>query len=156
MSKGFTIFEMVLVLALFGVVLATVSLPLIAFRGQRAMDDAAILLTDVLRRAETQALAGHFGDGWGVHLSDSDGCALPASKYHLFRGSAFTSATDTIDTFDLPDTITVTALGIGGGCDVKFSRFHGAATTTGTITLSGPNGLTRTISINGYGRVVAE
>jgi type II secretory pathway pseudopilin PulG len=150
--RGFTSLELFLVIAFIGLMAAMVSVPLSSLQTDSALKDAAVGLVEALRRAETQAMSGHYGDKWGVHLSTSDGCALPTTKYHLFRGEAFDSASDTVDTFDLPATVSITAVSVGGGCDVEFSRFHGSATTTGTVTLTGPNG-TRTVDINRYGRI---
>lgn len=154
--QGFTSLELVLVVALFGVIIAVTTIPLYSLQTRNALSDGLTGVVDVLRRAETQALSGHFGDRWGVHFSDGDGCALPATKYHIFRGSAFASATDTIDSFDLPSNVSVTAIAVGGGCDVTFSRFQGAASSTGIITLTGVDSATRTVTINGYGRVVGQ
>ena len=156
MRGGFTSLELVLTLALFGVIIAVTTVPLLALQSRGALDDGVTVVVDVLRRAETQALAGHFGDRWGVHVSDGEGCALPAATFHVFRGNAYVSATDTTDAFALPANVAVTALDLGGGCDVKFSRFHGAAAPAGTVTLTGVDGVSRTITINGYGRVVAQ
>jgi len=156
MRAGLSSFELVLVVGLFGVIMAVTTIPLYALQTRNALQDGVTGVVDVIRRAETQALSGYFGDRWGVHFSASDGCALPATKYHLFRGNFFTSSTDTIDTFDLPANVTITSVGLGGGCDLKFSRFHGSATATGTIVLTGVNGATSTVTVNGYGRVVAQ
>ena len=155
-GRGITSVEILLTLALFGAMVGTVSLALGSFRSGSSLRDAARLAIESLRRAETQAMSGHFGDGWGIHFSDGDGCALPASKIHVFRGNAFVSATDTIETIALPDGITVTSVAVGGGCDVKFSRYHGAATSTGAITFTNVSGATTTVAVNGYGRVVEE
>ena len=155
-KNGFTTIELLLVIAFFGLMAAIVSIPLSTLQTGTALRDAEIAVTDTLRRAETQAMSGLDGDSWGVHFSDSDGCALPAGKFHVFRGSSFTSATTTIDTIELPGNATVSAAAVGGGCDVKFSRFHGSATTTGTITIANPNNESRTITINQYGRVTSQ
>ncbi len=152
MRRGFTILELLLTVGLLSLTAAAVFLPLSALQGRSGLQSGTAGLLNVFRRAQAQALAGYFADSWGIHLSDADGCALPASQYHLFRGSAFTSATDTIETFSLPNAVAVTALAIGGGCDVKFSRYGGSTTSTGTVTLTGPYGAT-TLTINGYGRI---
>jgi len=156
MRGGFTTLELVLVIALFGVIVAVTSIPLYSLQTRNALEDGLTGVVDVLRRAETQALSGHFGDRWGVHFSDTDGCVLPAKKYHIFRGSSFTSATDTLDTFDLPGNVAITDVSVGGGCDVTFSRFGGATASVGSITLTGVDSATRTVIINAYGRVVAQ
>lgn len=154
--SGLTSFELLLTIALFGVILATVSFSLSTLQTRNALHDASLALVSSLRRAETQALSGHFGDRWGVHLSDGNGCSLPAAKYYIYRGNAFTLATDTIEAVELPGRVTITALSLGGGCDVSFSRFHGVTGSAGTITLTNLNGATSTVAVNGYGRVVQQ
>lgn len=152
-SAGFITVELMLSIAFFALMVGIVSVPLSNLQDDAAGKDAAIIVTDELRRAVTQAMSGHDGDRWGIHFSDADGCALPATKIHVFRGHAFTSATDTIETIDLPSGSTVSALAIGGGCDVEFSRFHGSTTSTGTVTLSDGLGHALTVTINAYGRI---
>lgn len=153
--SGFTAFELLLVIALFGVVLGMVSISLSTLQDRNALQSAVAGVVDTLRRAETQALSGYDGDRWGVHFSDADGCALPAAKYYLYRGAAFTTATDTIDVFTLPGHVTITGVSVGGGCDVSFSRYHGITASPGTVTLTDLNGATSTITVNGYGRTVS-
>lgn len=143
-------------IAFFGLMAAITSIPLATLQTGTGLRDAEIAVVDTLRRAETQAMSGFDADSWGVHFSDSGGCALPAGKFHVFRGPSFDSATTTIDTIDLPGNVTVSAVSVGGGCDVKFSRFHGSATTTGTVTLVNPNNESRVISINPYGRITSQ
>jgi prepilin-type N-terminal cleavage/methylation domain-containing protein len=155
-GRGFTALELILTLALFGVVVGIVAIPLVSLQTRNAVADASARIVDTLRRAETQALSGHFGDRWGVHFSDGDGCALPATRFHLFRGTSYTSATDTTDAFDVPGGAAITALSLGGGCDVTFSRFQGTATPAGTITVTSVNGQSKIITVNGYGRVVEQ
>ena len=155
-AAGFTALELILVIALFGVIMAIMGTALSTLQNRNARQDAVSGLVDALRRAETQALSGYYGDRWGVHLSDGDGCALPASKYYLFRGPAFTTATDTIDLFALPGNVKITGVAVGGGCDIIFSRWHGIASPAGAVTLTDPTGATSTVTVNGYGRVVSQ
>jgi type II secretory pathway pseudopilin PulG len=147
--------ELLLILAVFGIMTAVVTIPLGGLLTGSALREGETAVIDSLRRVVTQSMSGHYGDGWGVHFSDSDGCILPATKMHVFRGAFFTSATETIHTIDLPQGATISALAIGGGCDVKFSRFHGSTTSTGTVTVSNNLGETGNITVNQYGRILA-
>lgn len=153
LPRGFTAIELLTVIAIIGIMAAIVSLPLGNLQQRTAVRESGLRVLDTLRRAQMQAMAGHYGDGWGVHFSDSDGCSLPAKTIWVFRGGSFTSATDTSDAIDLPSGATVTSLAIGGGCDVKFARFDGSTTSAGTVTISDVDGATTTVSINAYGRI---
>jgi type II secretory pathway pseudopilin PulG len=151
--KGFTIIELLLVFAFFGIMAGIVSIPLAGLLSGNALRDGAETVKDSLRRAQLQAMAGYHGTPWGIHFSDTDGCALPATSIHIFKGTTFTSATDTLETVELPDGASVTALAFGGGCDVVYTRFEGTTSSSGTITVSDSNGNTRPINVNAYGRV---
>jgi len=154
-ASGFMTIELLLVIGFFALMAGIVALPLSNLQTDAAGKDAALIVTDELRRAVTQAMSGHDGDRWGVHFSDTDGCALPAKKIHVYRGTAFTSATDTLETIDLPNGATVTALALGGGCDASFSRFHGVTSASGTVTVTDALGHVRTVTINSYGRIAS-
>lgn len=151
--RGFTTLELLLVIAFFGIMTAITSVALTSLQPTNALNDGALTVVDNLRRAQIQAMAGLDGDQWGIHLSDSDGCFLPATKLWVFRGAVFDSATTTVDDITLPAGSWVTDLSIGGGCDVKFSRFDGSTTSTGTVTISNTTSATTSATINAYGRI---
>jgi len=152
--RGFTTVELMMVILFFGVAIALVTVPLTNLQGKTALQDGTLALKDTIRRAEAQSLSGFFGDGWGIHLSDDAGCATPAVRYYLFKGTVFDSASDTTEVFDVPAGAEITDVSVGGGCDIMFTRFNGRTANEGTVTLTGVNdGATTTLSINGYGRI---
>jgi len=152
---GFTTIELLIVIAFFGIALAIVSLPLATLQTNTALSDAVSKVKDEVRRVETQSLSGYLGTGWGVHLSGSaTGCVFPAEQFYVFRGDTFDSASDTTDVIDLPDTTSISSVSIGGGCDIKFTRFHGSTTNTGSIIIQNTLGATGTITVNEKGRII--
>lgn len=156
-AGGFTTFELLIVIAFFGIALAVVTLPLATLQTRTALGDAVSQVKDEIRRAETQSLSGYLGTGWGVHLSGSTtGCVFPATQFYVFRGDSFDSASDTTSVVDLPDTTSISGVSIGGGCDIKFTRFHGATTNTGTVTIQNTLGATGTVTINAKGRIIQD
>lgn len=152
--RGFTTVELLVVIAVMAVIAATVSLPLATMQTSAGLTGAVDVVVDGLRRAQLQAASGYQGvSSWGIHLSDSATCTLPANQFYVYAGSVFSSASDTTDVVDLPDSAQVTALSLGGGCDVRFARFSGQTSNVGTVTITTPNGQPKDVSINSYGRV---
>lgn len=154
---GFTTIELLLVITFFGIAIAVVSLPLATLQTNTALSDAVSQVKDEIRRAETQSLSGYLGMGWGVHLSGSTtGCTFPATEFYIFRSDTFDSASDTTVLVELPDTTSISDVSIGGGCDLKFTRFHGTTTNTGTITIQNTLGATGSLTVNERGRVIQD
>jgi hypothetical protein len=113
-----------------------------------------------LRRAELQAASGYYagagpGVTWGVHFSDTVACAPSATKFQIYGGATFASATD-VTIVVLPGSSKITALNFGGGCDVGFNRFSGTTSASGTLTVVSPSGKTQNVSINSYGRIARQ
>ena len=63
---------------------------------------------------------------------------------------------DAEDTFTLPNSVTAAASLVGGGPDVVFDRIDGATATSGTVTLTGPGGGQRILTIFASGDAVAS
>lgn len=153
-TKGFTTVELMMVIVFFAVALGLVTVPLTNLQGKTALADGTLALKDTIRRAETQALSGYLADGWGVHLSDTEACEVPATSYALFKGSVYDSASETTEVFDLPAGAEIADVSVGGGCDIMFSRYHGTTANAGTISLRNiADGATTTVTINAYGRI---
>ena len=152
-ASGFTAIELLLVIALTAVMAGLVSLPLSLLQSNAGLTSSIGSTVDALRRVQTQAMSGYYGADWGVHFSTAAGCSLPTKRIWTFESNAFDSASDTSTAIDLPNGAKITALGIGGGCDVKFARFAGSTTSTGTVTVTDANGFSKNVSINSYGRI---
>lgn len=151
--RGFTAIELLIVIGVIAVIAAVTSLPLATMQTSAGLTGAVDSVVDGLRRAQLQATSGYYGSAWSVHFSDGEGCVLPASKFHIYSGTVFDSATDTIATVELTDSSLITALALGGGCDVNFARYRGTTTNAGTVTVASPAGQSKTVTVSSYGRV---
>ncbi len=140
MQKGFTILEIVIVVAMFAII-AIITMPVIlSYFNVQNVDDAAATMIVTLRQARTQAMYQKNDSAFGVKFT--------TSSYTLFQGSSYESRTLSEDlTTTLPVSITVSGLS-----DVVFTKRTGIPSTTGTITIQSGDS-TRSIQINSQGLI---
>lgn len=149
-SRGFSTVEMLVVIAVLAL-LVGVTVPKVANFYQRwTLDGAAHDLTSALRLAQSKSVQGEGDAVWSVRIVSGAG-----GEFTLFEGSNF-GARDTAfdETYTLPSFLTVSET--ISGQDVIFTRTEGSSATTGTITISWPDGgLSRGVTINTLGTVDA-
>lgn len=138
---GFTLIEMMLAVAVIGIITG-ISAPVYqSFQNRNNLDIAAASVAQSLRRAEALATAVDSDDGWGVEIR--------SGSITLFKGLNYDGReTDFDEIFDLPASIVPSGLE-----QVVFARFSGIPQATGTITLTNSNADIRTIAINAKGTV---
>ena len=131
MVKGFTLVEILIVVAISGILLfLTVPMGVGFYRTQQ-LDATVSEVIQALRRAQLNAMAVESDQTWTVYLE--------SGQYRLED-----------EVFDTLDDIT-----FGGLSSVTFSKLTGLPTSTGNITLT-LDDETETISINSVGRINYE
>jgi len=148
-NRGLTFLELILVVALAGVVM-TLSMPYMAASiGRNQLDLSASRAVDSLREAQFSAMNGRQPGRFGVHFE--------SSKIVTFRGAAYAPGDAGNDEFILTDGVAATAISLsGGGADVHFDDQRGEPVETGSVVLSGPGEKTRTITINAVGMIQTD
>lgn len=148
-SRGFTISEILVVLAIMGIITA------FSVTALRNMYDAAALRaggTEIymaLSSAQTKTLASKDETVYGVHVS--------STTVTRFTGVSYVegAATNEVYTFEAGVTATSTLMADGG--DVSFTRLTGTPSVFGTIYVRDTAGTgTTTIIIHGTGLVEYE
>lgn len=140
-TKGFTLTEMLLTLAIIGMLLG-ISAPVYAsFLQRNDLDLTAMQLVGTLRRAETYARAGKGSAAWSIKIQ--------SGTVTLFRGTDFAGRNTTYDETSAIPTAIVTS----GLSEIHFSQLYGTPDTTGNIVLTSNTNETRTITLNAVGMV---
>lgn len=123
-KRGFTLIELMLVLALIFIV-GSFSFPVsLSFYKAEVLDDAVSGLSDVLRKAQFQAVAQKNDSSFGVKV-------LPGA-YVLFQGDSYGARLVSEDeTFALPQPLSVAGLD-----EVLFEKRTGKPDALRTITVS--------------------
>lgn len=140
-KKGFTLIEVLLVIAL-GTVLTALALPVgFRFYQFQVADEAATGVLSALRNAESHARLGREGSSFGIKF-------LPAS-YVVFQGDTYATRLVARDElFSLPTDTDI----ISTADEIVFARVTGVPSATGTIALT-LYGRTHVIQINDEGVV---
>lgn len=145
--KGFTLTELVLVVAIFGVLtsLATVNL----FRTQtRASLDTSI--TTIISDLKQQQLKAMVGERDGKTPTPQHGIHFDAGSYVLFSGASYNNLDSSNAVIDLSDNISIN----GAPVEIIFARLSGEILASVNITVSNTSsGESKTINLNKYGVV---
>jgi prepilin-type N-terminal cleavage/methylation domain-containing protein len=140
MMKGFTLLELLIVIAA-GLLVAGLTVPVgIRFFQTQTLDEATSGILETLRRAESQAVFQKNDSSFGVKFL--------AGSYILFQGNSYTGRTQSEDeTFSVSTVIT-----ISGVDEVVFAKLTGLPSTTGTLTITLGSD-SKVLDINAQGKI---
>ena len=140
-TAGFTLLEILLVLAIITIILAF-SFP--AFSGLTSNGDARIAKTTVassLHRAQMNSRAISHDSSWGVYVE--------TGQLTLFAGDSYASRDEGLDQlYDLP-----AAVEISGDNEIIFTKVFGLLEETATITFTSQINEVTDLTVNSRGTV---
>lgn len=154
MKKGFTLLELIIVLALIVIISAAVLANLGGQKNDSDLTATTQQIGTLLRQAQNDAMAQESDTAWGVHFANPTGTA---PSYTLFETS-YAPSTIVDGPYFLPPTVAFVTSTIASGAtlDVIFSSITGTASVSTTIGLYMPDentALSSTISIASSGSV---
>lgn len=140
-KKGFTLIEIMLVVALI-VAIGGISVPVYqAFQVKNNLDVAAYTIAQTLRRAQVLSQSGADDSIWGVHIV--------SGNVTLFKGVDFAGRDASADeASEISPNIALTGI-----TDITFSKLFGEPQSIGDIILTTANNDTKNITINAKGIV---
>lgn len=141
MRGGFTLVEIILVVAIIAITAAATAPVYQSFQSRNDLEVAVNAIPPALRRAQVLAQAPDGDTSWGVRIQ--------SGTIVVFQGASYAARNTTLDEVtDITSTITPSGL-----AEVVFTKFTGLPNTTGTITLTNVNGTIRNITVNGKGMI---
>jgi len=140
-TKGFTLLEMLLSVALITVI-SGIGVPIYqSFQTRNDLDIAEVAAVQTLRRAQVLSQAVDGDTNWGMLAT--------TSSIILFKGASYAARDSGYDEiFEIPASIT-----ISGTQEYVFSKFTGEPQTTGTTILTSNSNEVRNIVVNSKGMV---
>jgi len=141
MSQGFSLIEMLLSIALIGV-LAGLSVPVYSgYVGHNDVHIAAQTVTQAYRHAQQYARSGEGDSEWGVRVVNG--------SVTVFKGGSYA----TRDTAYDEEFVLSQGMSVSGIEECVFTKMTGNPTVTGEVFLSSNAGISRVISVNEKGMV---
>ena len=141
-AKGFTFIEVLLVIALLGLLVGLLVPFYQSFQVSNQLDTTAFEIVQTLRMAQARAMAGDEGSIFGVHLE--------SQKFVLFKGGVYQNGEVANEINEVPRTLNVST---SFGPDITFSKIKGETSTAGTITILSDINESKVIQINAKGNI---
>lgn len=142
-KAGFTLMEMLLVIALIGL-LGAITIPFyqsMQINVQRQAVGNELIAN--LHRAKLKAIAAVDDNSWGINIDENN-------QIIIFKGSNFEARDQNFDeTITVPNNIIIE----GAARQVIFNKFTGLPSATGTIVLRDTTGQSQNITITSQGTV---
>ena len=146
---GFTLVELILVIAIFTILFGTGAVALGNFVSGQALHTAQSQFTQSLREARSFSVAQHYDSPWGVYL---DTVAEP-DRLVLFQGASYPLRDSDFDQVTpFYKSITFKQISLASGLnEIVFAKRTGQTGDYGTVTLGGAADDEKEISVNGLG-----
>ncbi|MEX2013760.1 MAG: prepilin-type N-terminal cleavage/methylation domain-containing protein [Parcubacteria group bacterium] len=140
--KGFTIIEILVALAILGLVIVVTTSSFSRLNSSQALEKSASLITSTLSQARSISLSSKDNSQYGVHFS--------LTELVIFKGDDYVPLASDNIRVALNPAVEIREVALsGGGSNVIFWRLSGKAASSGTVTVSlvSDPSLTKTISI---------
>ena len=145
-QKGFTMLELVVVVAIVVLLASIIITSFSQFRNSKVLDTGVENTLSVLAKARGNTLSSKNAYQYGVHFE--------ATQAVLFRGATYSSFDTNNEAALLDNALEISSISLtGGGSNVLFDRLTGKTNMNGTIVIrvKSDTSKTKTITINATG-----
>ncbi len=153
-KKGFTLVELLVVMAILAIMAVGITPKVINFYNSYELDVSTQDLIQVIRLAQQRAMqseaSGTTTSPYSVHLVLGSG-----GSFTLYRGTVYDNTRDANydEQHNLIRSLSLSYNNVATGTsDISFSKIEGTTTSTGTTVISWPDGnVSKSFSMNSYG-----
>jgi prepilin-type N-terminal cleavage/methylation domain-containing protein len=145
---GYTLVEILLVIAIFGFIASFVTLNLTTVRNDNSLESVVMQLRSDIRKQQSRVMSGNSGSLYtGVYLT--------STSYVLFDGSSYSSSDPTNYTVTLPADVTISTITLPSN-QIIFSKPSGevagySTSNSSFVVSSTGGGFSKTFSLNFLG-----
>lgn len=128
-NRGFTVFEMFIVMGVLLVIISIVVSPFSAFRNRSVLNAEVENVLTLLGEARASTLSSKNDSGYGVHFE--------SGRMVFFSGDVFTEPDPDNKEFVFDTTVYISDISLtGSGSNIVFNRLTGKTDEDGTITIA--------------------
>jgi len=145
-QKGITLLEVIIVIAIVGILIAVVSPQFSKMKNSQIIKNASSDIVSSLNKAQSQTRASLNSSPYGVHFQ--------SDKIIIFKGINFSANDANNQNINIVSPAIISNIALTGGVtDIYFNRLTGLPSGTGTITvsISSDASLTKIITISATG-----
>jgi len=141
--KGITLVEVLIVIAIIGILAAIVFPQFSKIKKNQVLKNGVADTMSAINKARTQTLASLNSSEYGVHFQ--------SDSVIIFKGKTFSSGATDNETIDIIPPATISVISLSGGVSgVYFNRLNSTPSATGTVTITNST-LTKIITISATG-----
>lgn len=156
---GFTMIELIVVIAVIAIIGVTTVLGLGRFRSGKNVESAADEIAAAIRSVQQRAITQESGQAWGIRFTNATSGApfLGTQSYTVFRGTSFTAGIPE-RTYMLRSSILFTDPVASSTKDLLFTAITGKPGTLFSVTLATPGStpFTKQITVAASGIVSVQ
>ena len=148
MKRGFTLIEIILVIAIASVIASITVSAFSRFNRAIAIRKDAEKIVSILNKARSNTIAARSGSQYGVHFE--------SGRVVMFVGNIYSALAPTNEPLKFQSPVSASTISLaGGGSDVVFERLTGITSNFGFVILSltGEPLVTRRVNISSNGLV---
>ncbi len=139
---GFSVVEMIVVMAIFAIVVATTAPLLVQFQHRQKAGNVAEDVVQILRKAEHRSLVGERDSGWGV--------SFQSGQYVVYAGSSYATRNSS---YDERRPVASPEYVFSGSGEIVFSRGTGRPLAAGFVIVTHLSGTVRRITVGSNGAI---
>jgi len=157
-EQGLSLIELLAVISILLIILGITVQSLRYFQGEGALSDSSEKIINILRLAQSRALASEGASQYGVYFDNTTDPHL-YTLFKLFDSVSYNDPlrnTSSDEVYQISKSVEIDEIAlIGGGQEVVFSRLTGETANSGKVSLmlKSDNSKTRTIGIQSSGKI---
>ncbi len=147
-KKGFTILELIIVVAIVAVLLVMVIPQFSRIKENQVLQSATSDVMSTLSKSRSETISSVNSSEYGVHFQ--------SDKVIIFKGKTYSAGASDNEVITISTPASISNVTLGGvsstSGDIYFSRLSGAPSAVGTVTVS-TSSFSKTITISATGSV---